>query len=244
VSILSVDVKMQSVLGAGSDRAARLWNLETGRVVHTFTGHTSKIYACRLTLDAKTALTGGTDRKAMVWDCATGYRLRIISCNSICNSIAVGSEGSMFATGHQDRTIRLWDCRTGKLVSTISDVHESAITSVEFSGGNLVTASRDNVVCLVDMLSGKSVKRFTHPDYKAAFNWSAADCSPSRGLVAAPSSNGKIYVWNTENEKCVAVIGGEGVHDAAVSAVAWNPLGSGRIASCDKNGVVAFFGGR
>ena len=244
VSVLSVDVKMQAVLGAGSDRAARLWSLDTGRVEHTLTGHTSKVYAARLTLDAKLALTGGTDRKAMIWDTTTGYRLRIISCGSICNSLAVGSDGSLFATGHQDRMIRLWDCRTGKMAMTISDVHESAVTSVEFAGGNnLVSTSRDNSVCLLDMTTGKAVKRFTHPDYKAAFNWTSADCSPSRGLVAAPSANGKIYVWSTVSGKCVAEIGGEGVHDTAVSAVAWNPMGQGRLVSCDKNGIVALWGG-
>lgn len=67
-------------MGAGSDRAARVWSLRTGRILHTFTGHASKIFACRLSADGKTAVTGGTDRKAMVWDVHTGFKIRTLSC--------------------------------------------------------------------------------------------------------------------------------------------------------------------
>lgn len=77
-------------------------------MIHTFTGHSGKVYTCKISPDSKVALTGSTDRKIMQWDMQTGYRLKTILCGSICNSLDISDDGSLIVSGHQDRSIRLW----------------------------------------------------------------------------------------------------------------------------------------
>ena len=263
-ALLGVDVKCGLVLAAGSDRAARVWSLSTERVMHTLTGHASKIYACKLTSDGKFAVTGGTDRKAMIWDVHTGFRIRIVNCGSICNAVAIADEGTYFATGHQDKSVRVWDMRVGKSVFASSDtapVHDGPVTSVKFFPGGLrlLTSAKDDSLCVLDLMvaSGAGsteakdcvLKRMRCPDYHAAFNWSGADVSPSAALVAAGGANGKVYVWRVDGggggggggkadattiPDATAVLSGGG--KAPIESVAWSPMGGGRLAAVDKEG--------
>ncbi|HYE74290.1 MAG TPA: WD40 repeat domain-containing protein, partial [Blastocatellia bacterium] len=176
VQLMGMDVREKIVIGTGSDRTVRIWNLDTERVVHTLTGHASKLYACRLTPDARTAVSGGTDRKVMTWDVPTGNRLRLISCSSIINAVAVSEDGTYIATGHQDTSMRMWDLRSGKMALAVTDCHTSTVTSVEFTRSNkILTNSRDNTLSLVDLVAAKTESRFSDLGYKVAYNWSTAD---------------------------------------------------------------------
>jgi WD40 repeat protein len=244
-AFLGVDCRAGLVLGAGSDRAARLWSLETERCLHTLTGHVSKIYACALTSDGRHAITGGTDRKVMIWDCNTGYRLRTISCGSICNSVAVSDDNVYVVSGHQDKSVRMWDMRDGKSAFSITNAHEGPVCCVNFFPGvhRLLTSSRDDSICVVDVYGTSSspiLKRFTHPDYHAGFNWSTCRLSPGSSLVAAPSNNGKVFIWKIDSGALVSVLSSK-EHKNPIEAVSWSPLGGGRICTVDKEGYCSFY---
>jgi autophagy-related protein 16 len=244
VQLMGMDVKDKVVIATGSDRTVRVWSLDTERVFHTLTGHASKLYACRLTPDAKTVVSGGTDRKVMTWDVATGNRLRMISCSSIVNAVAVSADGSYIATGHQDTSMRMWDLRSGKMVLAVTDCHSNTVTSVEFTqSGKILTNSRDNTLSLVDLVAGKTVSRFGDMAYKSAYNWSSADSSPSAEFVGAGSANGQAFVWSTAGvttaaTKATVVLDHS---DKRIAAFAFNPSGSGRCATADENGSVVLW---
>jgi hypothetical protein len=53
----------RALLGARRDKAVRLWEIGTGRVKHTLTGHTDKVAAvCFSPMDSTRAVTVGNDR--------------------------------------------------------------------------------------------------------------------------------------------------------------------------------------
>lgn len=244
-ALLAVDVRAGVVLATGSDRVARLWSAANGKLLHTLTGHASKIYACRLASDGKTAVTAGTDRKAMVWDVHGGYRLRSINCGSMCNAVAVSDSNAIFAIGHQDKSIRLWDARDGKEILSISGIHQGPIHSVAFFPGRnaLLTASRDDTLCVLDLAKpNEPYRRLAHESYHAAFNWSAADVSPNGAFVAAPGHDGKVFVWSVDTGKVIRVLepnlGEMPSETPEVCAVAWSPVGGGRLVAVDKGGVM------
>jgi len=270
-------VRSGMVVAAGSDRAARVWSLESERLLHTLTGHASKLYACRLTGDGRFAVTGGTDRKAMIWDLHTGYKIRTVACGSICNAVAVSDEGSYFATAHQDKSVRVWDMREGKAVFSTSEAapaHDGPVCSVRFfpGGHRLLTSSKDDSLCVLDMASSGGaglgadarecvLKRLRHPDYHAAFNWSGCDLSPGATLVAAGAASGKVFVWRLDTgsapegaapDAVISVVtgssggpsgqaqmgGSTAPNKVPVECVGFCPLGGGRLASVDKEGVL------
>jgi len=242
VQLMGMDVKQKVVIATGSDRALRVWSLETERVFHTLTGHASKLYACRLTSDARTAISGGTDRKVMIWDINSGNRVRLISCSSIVNAVAVSEDGSYIATGHQDTSVRMWDLRSGKMALAVTDCHTNTVTSVEFTrSGKILTNSRDNTLALVDLVAGKTDVRLADPSYKTAYNWSSADTSSTGAYVGAAGSNGSAYLWHLRGSSLakanIVLEHGE----KRLAAFAFNPTGGGKCATADENGLLVLW---
>ena len=67
VSSLCFASNRQHILGSANDYAARIWDLSTGKVLKTLTGHTGAVTATRY-LTPTSVVTGSSDRTLRVWD--------------------------------------------------------------------------------------------------------------------------------------------------------------------------------
>lgn len=71
------------VASAGDDMVCRLWEADSGKLLHEFVGHdkltglgfASKLYCCRFSPDGKHLATGDQTGTAFVWDTATGKQV-------------------------------------------------------------------------------------------------------------------------------------------------------------------------
>ena len=67
------------LFSGGEDRIARMWNLETGKLVKEFKGHAQRIFCLDVTPDGKRLATGSSDLTLRLWDVKTGESVMIIS---------------------------------------------------------------------------------------------------------------------------------------------------------------------
>ena len=71
------------LLGAGTDRAVRLWDATSGRVRHTMTGHADKVCAARFNpWESTRAVSCAHDRTVKAWDLNKGFGVASIMCAS------------------------------------------------------------------------------------------------------------------------------------------------------------------
>ncbi|MFM6776061.1 MAG: WD40 repeat domain-containing protein, partial [Dolichospermum sp.] len=52
----------------------KIWNLETGEVESTLTGHSRWVNAIAVTPDGKTVISGSSDNTIKTWDLGTGEK--------------------------------------------------------------------------------------------------------------------------------------------------------------------------
>ena len=55
-------------VSVGQDRTLRLWDLDTGEEVKSFTGHTGEVVSVAVHPDGKRVVTGSRDKTARVWE--------------------------------------------------------------------------------------------------------------------------------------------------------------------------------
>jgi WD40 repeat protein/Flp pilus assembly protein TadD len=128
---------------ASDDRTAKLWDAQTGKVIHTLSGHTQAVKCVAFSPDSLHVATGSVDGTARIWNVASGKGLRTCSGHSAAvNRLAYSPDGRHLASAGEDRAVRIWDPNTGQGVATL-DGHAGAVTCMAISptGRHLASAS-------------------------------------------------------------------------------------------------------
>jgi WD40 repeat protein len=101
---------------SGSDRGAvHLWDVYTGALLRTFTGHTAGIGASAWSPDSRYLATASYDQTARVWDAATGRLIgRPLPHLAWLSHLEFSPDGRLLATACRDGTVRLWDPLTSE----------------------------------------------------------------------------------------------------------------------------------
>jgi len=134
----------------GEDKIIRLWDVETGQVLHTLTGLHGSFNSVAWAPDGRRLAAGSYDESIYLWDVETGQVLHTLPGHtSTIHSVAWDPDGRMLASGGRDRTIRLWDVETGRQVGILEN-HTEKIASLAFSydGRFLASKSDDHTVRL------------------------------------------------------------------------------------------------
>jgi WD40 repeat protein len=101
---------------SGSDKGAvHLWDVHTGTLLQTFSGHTSGIGAGAWSPDSRYLATASYDKTARVWDVATGRMVgKPLQHLAWLSHLEFSPDGRLLATACRDGTVRLWDPRTSE----------------------------------------------------------------------------------------------------------------------------------
>eukprot|EP00934_Nitzschia_sp_Nitz4_P003827 Nitzschia sp. Nitz4//scaffold3_size479765//343825//348135//NITZ4_000144-RA/size479765-processed-gene-1.535-mRNA-1//-1//CDS//3329550890//3817//frame0 len=242
-AILACDINNGVVVGGGSDKTCRVWNLRTQRMVHHLVGHAHKVTCVRLFGGEKGVVTGSADRSLKVWDISrqTYRQTTTFRHSSTANCIDVGIDSCAAVTAHLDGGIRFWDMRTGERTSDLSNLHEGAVTSVQFhptDSTKVLTNGLDSCVKIVDTRTCTPMQVLQNPEFHTNYGWSSAAFSPDGKYVSAGSNtNGFVFVWDSESGEMKCKLAG---HESCVCGVAWGTGGTSgqQVSSVDKKGTL------
>ncbi|XVE54569.1 hypothetical protein DITRI_Ditri03aG0091900 [Diplodiscus trichospermus] len=224
------------IIAASSSNNLFVWDVNSGRVRHTLTGHTDKVCAVDVSrVSSRHVVSAAYDRTIKVWDLQKGYCTNTIIFHSNCNALCFNTDGLTICSGHVDGNLRMWDIQTGKLLSEVA-AHSLAITSISLSrNGNVVlTSGRDNLHNLFDIRSLEVCGTFRATGNRVASNWSRSCISPDDNYIASGSSDGSVYIWSISKGDIVCTLK---EHTTPVLSCTWSGLGK-PLASADKNGIV------
>lgn len=119
--IYSVEVLAggKRVLTGSCDNEAKIWDVETGKVIKTFAGHKDCVVLARLSPDGKQVLTASRDGSVKIWEVKSGKLLKtIVAYTHWINSAAFSANGKYVLTGSLGHSAKLWEVASGKLRQT------------------------------------------------------------------------------------------------------------------------------
>jgi WD40 repeat protein len=179
-----------------SDRSSiKVWNLRTGNLLHTLTGHHKRIYALAISPEKQFLVSGG--HKIKLWDLQTGKWLHTLTGhNGWVYSLTISPDGQTLISAGADKTIKLWHLPTGRLLHTLTG-HLDWIRSIALSadGQLLVSGSDDNTVRLWNLGNGTLLNILTgHRD-----GVSSVVISPDQQIVLSGSKDKTIRLWQVKD---------------------------------------------
>ena len=200
-----------TILTAGADGTARLWDAATGRPIGEAMKHPSMIGTAALRPDAKVVVTAGGSRMGRVIDQQIQQITKV--------------------ERPADNTARLWDAATGRPIGEPLE-HQQVVEAVAFSpdGKSVLTGSADGTARLWDAATGRPIgEAMKHPHGVLAVAFSPdgrtilTGCGDIDGLMRIPTSaQGEARLWNAVTSEAI----GEPLpHSGVVLCVAFSPSG-------------------
>ncbi len=202
----------------GTDHALRLWEMESGKVLRRFEGHTAPVWSVALSADGRRAISGSggyqvnggqpvfqggrpvsSGYEVRLWDVESGQPLRV--CTGHTNwvrSVAFSPDGSRAVSGSWDGTVRVWDTTSGEELRVLK--HAGPVDSIAISpdgkvvlaAGGPLGAGGDTDIHVWDLTNGEEIRRFTGHTKRV---WSLT-FSPDGLHALSGSSDTTIRLWD------------------------------------------------
>jgi WD40 repeat protein/tetratricopeptide (TPR) repeat protein/tRNA A-37 threonylcarbamoyl transferase component Bud32 len=202
-------------------------------------GHMQAVTAVAFSPDGKLLISAAGSRnqpgrpgEIKAWDFAQGKALYTVTGHQgPVWSLAVGRDGTRFASGGEDRTVRVWRAADGKELLVL-DRHGGPVRAVTFSpdGRCLASASEDRTVKIWNPTTGDEIR--TLKGHAAAVH--GVGFHPDGDRLASGSSDQTIKVWQLAGGKVIGTLRG---HEGKVTSVAYSPDGK-QLASAGEDGTV------
>ena len=203
----------------------KLWDVMTGNVLATLSGHGSSVSSVTFSPDGNTLVSASSDNTLILWDVATGNVLTELNGS---DDIAFSPDGNTLASA-SSAEIKFWDVATGNVLATLSG-HGSSVSSVTFSpDGNTFASASFQEIKFWDMAMGNVLATLNGHEsgvLSVAF-------SPNGNTLASSGCGeqgfknrcmrGEIKLWDVVTGNELATFN---VHNSRVNNVAFSPDGN------------------
>lgn len=210
-------------LGLFGDHTARVWSVDTGKIVVALHGHTNTVLSGAFSPDGKTIATGSADATLRLWEASSGKQILKLDGGQVL-SLAFSPDGAKIATGTRG-SAQIWDLPSGKVVATLLghsiDYLYDAINEVNFSADSkmLITAGKDTTARIWRVEDGQQVRVLSgHTDTVVS-----AMFHPDGKLALTASFDRTARLWNLDTGESITLNG----HEGKVTSARFMPDGGG-----------------
>jgi WD40 repeat protein len=191
-------------VSGGLDNTMHLWDLESGKELHRFEGHSDGVWTVDLSPDGRLAASGSFDKTARVWDVQSGSTLQKFE-GSFAGALAVRfmPDGHQLIASGADNTVRVWDLTNGHELHRLKG-HSDPVQAIAVStdGRYVLTGSQDSTARLWDLEHDRELCKFEGHTNTVA----SVDFSPDGRFVLTGSSDSSIRLWDRNSGKQLATI--------------------------------------
>jgi WD40 repeat protein len=134
VTQLCITPDGQRIVSACCDKTIKVWDLASGRELHSLTGHTDWITALLVTENGRMIISAALDNTIRMWDLELGKELNTLTAhNGTINQLVLCPRENRLLSVSADCTLKLWNFETVAPISTLeghtAPVNAAAMTA-------------------------------------------------------------------------------------------------------------------
>eukprot|EP00871_Galdieria_phlegrea_P004189 jgi/Galph1/4771/GphlegSOOS_G3470.1 len=115
------------------EKSVRVFDVETGQVLHTFQQHADSVYSVAFSMDGRYLLSGSLDKTVMLWDLSAPRPNNVTTFKGHTDfvlSVTFSLDGRLLLSGSKDRTVNFWDPRVPSGSIAVLEGHKNSVISV------------------------------------------------------------------------------------------------------------------
>ena len=186
----------------GHDGTAKIWNVQSGRLLRTLTGHQGWVNAIAFSPDSRTLASASEDGTVKLWDVVKSRMIRSLARSAPIYSVAFSPDGkSLAAAGDTlpdgNAALMLWDLAKGDAANSTAQIlegHRAPVSQISFSpdGKSLVSASGDATLRLWRTRDGALIQTLKGHDSAVL----TAHFSPDGSTLFSGSADKTVRSWD------------------------------------------------
>ncbi|EHK48473.1 transcriptional repressor rco-1-like protein, partial [Trichoderma atroviride IMI 206040] len=203
-------------VATGSNRFARIFDVDTGEEIHTLDCSTTDIAednylrSVCFSPNGKYLATANPDKAVRVWDITTETLHNHFQDHTEgVHTCDFARDGRTIVSGSHDGTVRLWDIETGANTSTLTANNEILAVAMSPDAQFVAAGSSDGTIYLWDVKTGILVDHLKDPDGHRSGVYSIAFLPNGKNLVSA-SLDRTIKMWELSLPRDEPNLGKEG----------------------------------
>jgi ribosome assembly protein SQT1 len=229
-------------VSGGEDDMGYVWDVTSGRVVATLTGHTDSVTSAAFSADGELVATGGMDGKIRVWRRRTGAAtgdewstwefLTQLEGPDEPLWLRWHPRGTVLLAGSNDKTVWLWQLPGGNVICVFAG-HTGAVNCGDFTpdGKRIVTACSDNNLIYWDPRTASPLFRLTAEDARFDLGGiTSLAVNPSSTIVVVAGESGGVRVVSLSKGEVVGSLSAH-TEGESVEAVQFVDTGAAGLAS-------------
>ena len=152
---------------ASFDNTIKTWDVKTGKLLKTFTGHTNGVQRVVFSPDGQRLYSASSDKTVRIWSVRTGQLLKTLAGHpGEVLALDVSADGKRLYSGCTGKVLKIWDAKTGNCLRTIDDEFRGGIESIQADKvGNHFAVAFAWEIDIRDANTGELKKRWTVFDY-------------------------------------------------------------------------------
>jgi WD40 repeat protein len=179
------------LVSAGDDGKVRIWDVATGRELHTLAGHRSRVVGLAVSANGKRVATASWDGTVRLWATDTGGEIRSLAVGGgsmLC--VAQSPDGHRVAGGDSGGQVTVWDAETGRVIRTLPGI-EGSVQGVAFSPNGQFLAVIGGGATLRVWMPEQGTQILTLKGHAP----SAVAYTPDGRCVTTAGPDGTVRVW-------------------------------------------------
>lgn len=156
------------LVSGGLDKTVRIWEVQSGQLVQTLSGHQYFVLDIEVSKDGKWIISSAGDYnkkvgEVKVWETKSGRLVQTIKGLPYpVNAIALCNNNQHLVTAGENGTLKIWDFEKGTEIRDLTEPYTNIETiSISDDGKYLLTSGENRSIKLWDMESGEKIKTIT-----------------------------------------------------------------------------------
>lgn len=152
------------IASSASDRFAKIFEVETGKFVRSFEGHTHHVLGVSWRADGRLLATSGADNVIKIWDVRTGDQKRTISgFGKEVTAIRFVADGSNVVASSGDKTVQIKNADNGGNVKSLGGAADFMYSVGASANGKVIVAGGQDSVVRIWKDDGNVLASFEAP---------------------------------------------------------------------------------